>query len=92
MACEKCGYYEAPKKEVKHEAIDSKKCGSKFILYVCVNRETNEWWLAIFNGVYNHNTVKKCEGLQNPLNINIISVKRNTKFKTFILKTNRKKK
>jgi len=27
LACERSGYYEAPKKEVKHEAMDSRKCG-----------------------------------------------------------------
>jgi len=54
LVCERSGDDKLPKKRLKHEATDSRKCGCMFMLCGYLSRKTNDWRLNILNGVHNH--------------------------------------
>ncbi|KEH19115.1 FAR1 DNA-binding domain protein [Medicago truncatula] len=61
LLCERSGAHKSPKKRLKHESTNSRKCGCVFKLHGYVSRETKDWKLAILNGVHNHELVPSLE-------------------------------
>ena len=56
LYCERSGEYKPSKtkKKLKLEGTDSRKCGCPFRMRGYFEKNKNEWWLAILNGVHNH--------------------------------------
>ena len=64
MQCESSGIYKPPKtrKKPNLEGIDSRKCNCPFKLKGFFDKDTNDWWLAIFYGMHNHDLDEKLSG------------------------------
>jgi len=56
LHCERSGVYKQPKtkKKLNLEDTGSRKCNFPFRIRDYFEKKTNDWWLAILNGVHNH--------------------------------------
>ena len=61
---ERSGVYKPPKRKNKLnlEGTSSMKCGCSFMMCGYFEKKTNDWWLAMLNGVHNHELDAKLGG------------------------------
>ncbi|KEH35041.1 FAR1 DNA-binding domain protein [Medicago truncatula] len=64
MQCERSGEYKPPKtrKKLKFEGTGSRKCNCLFKLKCFFEKKTQEWWIAMFCGVHNHDLASNLSG------------------------------
>ena len=56
LQCERSGVYKPPnrKKKLNLKSTGSRKCDCMFRLRGYFEKKTDDWWLAMLNGVHNH--------------------------------------
>jgi len=64
LHCERSGVYRPPKtkKKLNLEGTGSRKCDCPFRIRGYFEKKTNDWWLAILNGVHNHELKLRLDG------------------------------
>jgi len=58
------GVYKPPKrrKKLNHKGTGSRKCDCPFRMCGYIQKKINDWWLAMVNGVHNHELESKLGG------------------------------
>jgi len=61
MQCERSGEYKPPKtrKKPNLQGTSSRKCECLFRLRGFFEKDTNDWWIAMFCRIHNHELVPK---------------------------------
>jgi len=64
MQCEKSGEYKPPKtrKKPNLQGTGSRKCECPFRLCGFFEKDTKDWWIAMFCGIHNHELAPKLVG------------------------------